>query len=127
VCAQITPWNYPLMMLMWKIGPALAAGCTTIVKPAENTPVATFKVAELAAEFLPPGVFNVIGGHGETTGAALVSHPDVHFASLTGSPETGKWVARAAADMLKRRAHHAAGRSHYGQLAISRGPGRHLP
>jgi betaine-aldehyde dehydrogenase len=102
VCAQITPWNYPLMMLMWKIGPALAAGCTTVLKPAENTPVSTLEVAALAAEFLPPGVFNVIGGHGDTTGAALVSHPDVDFVSLTGSPETGKWVARASSDTLKR-------------------------
>jgi betaine-aldehyde dehydrogenase len=102
VCAQITPWNYPLMMLMWKLGPALAAGCTTVVKPAENTPVSTFKVAELAAELLPPGVLNVIGGHGSETGAALVSHPDVDFVSLTGAPDTGKWVARAAADTLKR-------------------------
>ncbi len=102
VCAQVTPWNYPLMMLMWKIGPALAAGCTTVLKPAENTPVSTLKVAELAAEFLPPGVFNVIGGHGDATGAALVSHPNVDFVSLTGAPETGKWVARAAADTLKR-------------------------
>jgi betaine-aldehyde dehydrogenase len=102
VCAQITPWNYPLMMMMWKIGPALAAGCTTVLKPAENTPVASFKIAEIAAEFLPAGVLNVIGGHGETTGAMLVSHADVDFVSLTGAPETGKSVARAAADTLKR-------------------------
>ncbi|MGH2987174.1 MAG: gamma-aminobutyraldehyde dehydrogenase [Solirubrobacterales bacterium] len=102
VCAQITPWNYPLMMAIWKVGPAFAAGCTTVLKPAENTPVSTFKLAELAAEFLPPGVFNVIGGHGEPAGAALVTHPDVDFVSLTGSPETGMWIARAAADTLKR-------------------------
>ncbi len=102
VCAQITPWNYPIMMMMWKIGPALAAGCTTVLKPAENTPVSSFKIAEIAAEFLPPGVLNVIGGHGETAGASLVSHPDVDFVSVTGAPETGKAVARAAADTLKR-------------------------
>ena len=99
---QITPWNYPLMMAIWKIGPALAAGCTSVLKPAENTPVSTFKLAELAAEILPPGVLNVIGGHGDPAGAALVTHPDVDMVSLTGSPETGKWIAKAASDTLKR-------------------------
>ena len=102
VVGQITPWNYPLMMAIWKIGPALAAGCTTVLKPAENTPVSTFKLAEIAADVLPPGVLNVIGGHGDPTGAALVTHPDVDMVSLTGSPETGKWIAKAAADSLKR-------------------------
>ena len=102
VVGQITPWNYPLMMAVWKIGPALAAGCTTVLKPAENTPVSTLKLAELAAEILPPGVLNVIGGHGEPAGASLVTHPDVDMVSLTGSPETGKWIAKAAADTLKR-------------------------
>jgi len=102
VCAQITPWNYPLMMAIWKIGPAFAAGCTTVLKPAENTPLSTFKLAEIAAEIFPPGVFNVIGGHGDKAGAALVRHKDIDFVSLTGSPETGKWIAREAADTLKR-------------------------
>ena len=102
VVGQITPWNYPLMMAIWKIGPALAAGCTSVLKPAENTPVSTFKLAELAAEVLPPGVLNVIGGHGDPAGAALVTHPDVDMVSLTGSPETGKWIAKAASDTLKR-------------------------
>jgi betaine-aldehyde dehydrogenase len=102
VVGQITPWNYPLMMAAWKIGPAFAAGCTTVLKPAENTPITTFKLAELAAEVLPPGVFNVVGGHGDPAGAALVTHPDVDMVSLTGSPETGKWIAKAAADTLKR-------------------------
>jgi betaine-aldehyde dehydrogenase len=102
VCGQITPWNYPLMMAIWKIGPAFAAGCTSVLKPAENTPLSTFKLAEIAGEILPPGVFNVIGGHGDPAGAALVTHPDVDFVSLTGSPETGKWIARNAADTLKR-------------------------
>jgi betaine-aldehyde dehydrogenase len=102
VCAQITPWNYPLMMAIWKIGPAFAAGCTSVLKPAENTPLSTFKLAEIAAEILPPGVFNVIGGHGDPAGAALVTHDDVDFVSLTGSPETGKWIAKHAADTLKR-------------------------
>jgi betaine-aldehyde dehydrogenase len=102
VAGQITPWNYPLMMGIWKIGPAFAAGCTSVLKPAENTPISTFKLAELAADILPPGVFNVIGGHGDPAGAALVTHPDVDMVSLTGSPETGKWIAKAASDTLKR-------------------------
>ena len=68
VAAQITPWNYPLMMAMWKIGPAFAAGCTSVLKPAENTPLSTFKLAEIAADILPPGVLNVIGGHGDPAG-----------------------------------------------------------
>jgi betaine-aldehyde dehydrogenase len=102
VVGQITPWNYPLMMAVWKIGPALAAGCTSVLKPAENTPISTFKLAELAADILPPGVLNVIGGHGDPAGAALVMHPDVDMVSLTGSPETGKWIAKAASDTLKR-------------------------
>ena len=102
VCGQITPWNYPLMMAIWKIGPALAAGCTSVLKPAENTPLSTFKLAEIAGEILPPGVLNVVGGHGDPAGAALVTHPDVDFVSLTGSPDTGKWIAKHAADTLKR-------------------------
>ena len=102
VVGQITPWNYPLMMAVWKIGPALATGCTIVLKPAETTPMTTIKLAELAAEILPPGVLNVIGGHGDPAGAALVTHPDVDMVSLTGSPETGKWIAKAASDTLKR-------------------------
>jgi betaine-aldehyde dehydrogenase len=99
--AQITPWNYPLLMAIWKIGPALAAGNTIVLKPAETTPLTTLKLGEIAAEFLPKGVLNVIGGRGET-GQALVRHPDIRMVSLTGSVETGKWIARAAADTLKR-------------------------
>ena len=102
VAAQITPWNYPLMMAMWKIGPAFAAGCTSVLKPAENTPLSTFKFAEIAADILPPGVLNVIGGHGDPAGAAMVTHPEVDIVSLTGSPGTGKWIAKHAADTLKR-------------------------
>jgi betaine-aldehyde dehydrogenase len=102
VVGQITPWNYPLMMAVWKIGPALGAGCTVVLKPAETTPITTFKLAELAAEVLPAGVLNVIGGHGEPAGSSLVTHPGVDMVSLTGSPETGKWIARAASDSLKR-------------------------
>jgi betaine-aldehyde dehydrogenase len=102
VIGQITPWNYPLMMMVWKIGPALAAGNTIVLKPAETTPVATLKFAEWCGEILPKGVFNVIGGHGDPAGATLVTHPDVEMVSLTGSPATGKWIAKAAADSLKR-------------------------
>jgi betaine-aldehyde dehydrogenase len=103
VVGQITPWNYPLMMAIWKIGPALAAGNTVVLKPAESTPFTTLGVlGELCAELFPAGVVNFIGGHGNPAGAALVRHPDVDMVSLTGSPETGKWIAREAADSLKR-------------------------
>ena len=103
VVGQITPWNYPLMMAIWKIGPALATGNTLILKPAETTPVTTMKIlAELCAEIFPKGVCNFVAGHGEPTGSSLVTHPEVDMVSLTGSPETGKWIAKAAADTLKR-------------------------
>jgi betaine-aldehyde dehydrogenase len=102
VVGQITPWNYPLMMAIWKIGPALAAGNTIVLKPAETTPVTTIKLAEIAGEIFPPGVLNVIGGHGEPAGSSLVTHPDVDMVALTGSPATGKWIAKAASDTLKR-------------------------
>src|ERR687894_447691 len=102
VVGQIAPWNYPLMMAAWKIGPALAAGCTIVLKPAETTPISTVKLAELAGEVLPKGVLNVITGHGKPAGSSLVTHPDIEMVSLTGSPETGKWIARAASDTLKR-------------------------
>jgi len=102
VVGQIAPWNYPLMMAAWKIGPSLAAGNTVILKPAETTPLSTVRLAELAAEVLPSGVLNVICGHGDPAGQALVTHPEVDMVSLTGSVETGKWIARAAADSLKR-------------------------
>ena len=102
VVGQITPWNYPLMMAIWKIGPALATGNTIVLKPAESTPITTVKLAEYAGECLPKGVFNVVTGHGRPAGASLVTHPDVDMVSLTGSPDTGKWIAAAAADTLKR-------------------------
>jgi betaine-aldehyde dehydrogenase len=102
VVGQITPWNYPLMMAIWKIGPALATGNTIVLKPAETTPITTVKLAEYAGECLPKGVLNVITGHGKPAGASLVTHPEVDMVSLTGSPETGKWIAAAAADTLKR-------------------------
>jgi betaine-aldehyde dehydrogenase len=102
VVGQIAPWNYPLMMAIWKIGPALATGNTVVLKPAESTPITTVKLAGLAGDLFPNGVFNVITGDGQPAGSALVTHPEVDMVSLTGSPETGKWIARAAADSLKR-------------------------
>jgi betaine-aldehyde dehydrogenase len=102
VIGQVTPWNYPLMMAIWKIAPALAAGNTVVLKPAETTPVSTVRFAEWASGVLPPGVLNVITGRGEPAGQALVEHPDVDMVSLTGSVETGKHIARTAADTLKR-------------------------
>lgn len=101
--AQITPWNYPLMMAIWKLGPALATGNTLVLKPAESTPVTTLHtLARICAEIFPPGVTNFIGGHGDPAGSTLVTHPDINMVSLTGSVGTGKWIAKAAADSLKR-------------------------
>jgi len=102
VVGQIAPWNYPLMMAIWKIGPALATGNTIVLKPSEMTPLTALRLGELAAEVLPPGVVNVITGDGEPVGAGLVRHRDVRLVSLTGSVETGKGIARTAADTLKR-------------------------
>jgi 1-pyrroline dehydrogenase len=102
VVASIAPWNYPLMMAIWKIGPALAAGNTVVLKPSELTPLTALRLAELAADVLPPGVLNVVTGQGETAGAALVAHPDVAMVSLTGETTTGKLITKAAADTLKR-------------------------
>jgi len=101
VVGQIAPWNYPLMMAVWKIAPALAAGNTIVLKPAPTTPVSTIRLAEIAAEFLPKGVLNVVAG-GNDPGAALVEHDDVDMVSLTGSVETGKWIAEHAAKSLKK-------------------------
>jgi betaine-aldehyde dehydrogenase len=102
VIGQIAPWNYPLMMAVWKIGPALAAGNTIVLKPAETTPLTALKLAEYAAEIFPTGVLNVVTGHGDPTGRALVTHENVDMVSLTGSVGTGKWIAKNAADSLKR-------------------------
>jgi betaine-aldehyde dehydrogenase len=102
VVGQITPWNYPLMMAIWKIGPALAAGCTVVLKPAPTTPLTTLLLAELLAEAgIPAGVVNIVTG-GTDVGQALVEHPDVRLVSLTGSTGTGKKIMRTAADTLKR-------------------------
>ena len=102
VVAQITPWNFPLMLAVWKIGPALAAGCTVVLKPAPATPLTTLMLAELTKEAgFPDGVVNVITG-GNEAGQALVEHPDVRMVSLTGSVNTGKHIMKTAADSLKR-------------------------
>jgi betaine-aldehyde dehydrogenase len=102
VIGQVTPWNYPLMMAIWKFAPAIAAGNTVVLKPAETTPITTLRLAELTADILPHGVLNVVTGPGEPTGEALISHPDVDMLALTGSVDTGKHFARIAADTLKR-------------------------
>jgi betaine-aldehyde dehydrogenase len=102
VVGQIAPWNYPLMMAIWKIGPALAAGCTTVLKPAPTTPITSLMLAELCAEAgIPDGVVNVVTG-GSDAGQALVEHPDVRMISLTGSSGTGRKIMKTAADTLKR-------------------------
>jgi betaine-aldehyde dehydrogenase len=102
VIGQVTPWNYPLLMAIWKFGPALAAGNTVVLKPAETTPITTVRFAELAADVLPKGVLNIVTGRGEPTGEALIGHPEVDMVALTGSVDTGKHIARVAADTLKR-------------------------
>ncbi len=102
VVASIAPWNYPFMMAAWKIGPALAAANTVVLKPSELTPLTSLKLAEWTEDLFPPGVFNVLTGQGETAGAALVTDPRVALVSLTGDVATGKIIARAAADSLKR-------------------------
>jgi betaine-aldehyde dehydrogenase len=101
VCAQVTPWNYPLMMAVWKFAPALAAGNTVVLKPSDTTPVTTLMMAEIMAEFLPPGVFNVISGDRDT-GRALVGHQTPAMISITGSVRAGREIAQAAAGDLKR-------------------------
>jgi len=102
VIGSIAPWNYPLNMATWKLGPALAAGNTVVLKPSELTPFTVLKLAELTADILPPGVLNVVCGDGGTTGVALCEHPGVAMVSLTGSVGAGKSVARTSAETLKR-------------------------
>src|SRR5207253_11321972 len=98
----IAPWNYPLMMAVWKICPAIMAGNTLVLKPSEMTPLTTLRLAGLAADLLPDGVLNVITGDGIPVGAAIASHPRIRMVSLTGDVETGKEVTRASAGNLKR-------------------------
>jgi 1-pyrroline dehydrogenase len=102
VVASIAPWNYPLYMAGWKIGPALAAGNTVVLKPSARTPLTTLRLAELAAEIFPPGVLNVVTGTGDAIGEPLVAHPKVGMISLTGDTATGKRIAKIAADRVKR-------------------------
>jgi phenylacetaldehyde dehydrogenase len=112
VVAQIIPWNFPLAMAAWKLGPALAAGCTCILKPAEQTPLTALRLGELIVEAgFPPGVVNVLTGYGETTGAALVRHPGIDKIAFTGSVEVGKIVNKAATDSLKRVSLELGGKS----------------
>jgi len=102
VVGGIAPWNYPLMMAVWKLGPALAAGNVLVLKPSEQTPLSLLRFAELAEDVLPAGVLNVVTGEGVPVGERIVSHPDVRLVSLTGDVATGKIVARTASDTLKR-------------------------
>ncbi|MBZ5526687.1 MAG: aldehyde dehydrogenase family protein [Acidobacteriia bacterium] len=103
VAGQIIPWNYPLVMAAWKLGPAIAAGCTIVLKPAEQTPCTMMEAARWFEEAgLPPGVVNIVNGMGETAGAALVAHPGVDKIAFTGSAAVGKIIVKSAADTLKR-------------------------
>src|SRR3989440_3191552 len=103
VAGQIIPWNYPLLMAAWKLAPALAAGCTCVLKPAEQTPLTALEMANWLADVgLPPGVVNIITGFGETCGAPLVQHPDVNKIAFTGSAAVGKIIVKMASDTVKR-------------------------
>src|SRR5204863_5213717 len=106
------PWNYPLLMASWKLAPALCAGCTTVLKPAEQTPLSVLALASSFADAgLPPGVVNVVTGAGETAGAAIVAHPDVDKIAFTGSVDVGKTIMRAAAGTLKKISLELGGKS----------------
>lgn len=112
VVAQIIPWNFPLLMAAWKLGPALATGCCVVLKPAEQTPLSALKLAELIAEAgFPEGVVNVVPGYGETAGAALAAHPDVDKVAFTGSTEVGKLILQAASGNLKKVSLELGGKS----------------
>jgi aldehyde dehydrogenase (NAD+) len=112
VVGQIIPWNFPLLMLAWKWGPALACGNTVVMKPAEQTPLTALRLGELAIEAgFPPGVINLVNGYGETAGAALVVHPDVDKIAFTGHVDTAKIIQKAAADTLKRTTFELGGKS----------------
>ena len=112
VVGQIIPWNFPLLMAAWKLGPALAAGCTIVLKPAEQTPLSALRLGELICEAgFPDGVVNIVTGYGETAGAALVAHPDVDKVAFTGSTEVGKLILKAAAGNLKKVSLELGGKS----------------
>src|SRR5690348_9482458 len=102
IVAGICPWNYPLMMAVWKLGPAIAAGNVQILKPSEQTPMSLLRFMELAADVIPTGVLQVVTGDGVPTGQRLVDHPDIGLVSITGDVATGKLVARNASESLKR-------------------------
>jgi phenylacetaldehyde dehydrogenase len=112
VVGQIIPWNFPLLMAAWKLGPALAAGCTVVLKPAEQTPLSALRLGELIEEAgFPPGVVNIVTGLGETAGAALASHPGIDKIAFTGSTEVGKIIVKAAANDLKKVSLELGGKS----------------
>jgi phenylacetaldehyde dehydrogenase len=112
VVGAIVPWNFPLAMASWKLGPALASGCTVVLKPAEQTPLTALRLGELVQEAgFPPGVVNIITGYGETAGAALVNHPGVDKVAFTGSTEVGKIINKAASDTVKRVSLELGGKS----------------
>ena len=112
VVAQIIPWNFPLLMAAWKLGPALAAGCTVVLKPAEQTPLSALRLGQLICEAgFPDGVVNIVPGYGETAGAALAAHPDVDKVAFTGSTEVGKLIVAAAAANLKKVSLELGGKS----------------
>ena len=112
VVGQIIPWNFPLLMAAWKLGPALATGCTVVIKPAEQTPLSCLRLGELVQEAgFPDGVVNIVPGYGETAGAALAAHPDVDKVAFTGSTEVGKLILQAAAGNLKKVSLELGGKS----------------
>src|SRR5437667_3042048 len=112
VCGQIVPWNYPLMMTTWKLAPALAAGCTVVLKPDSATPLSALRMAQLASEVgFPPGAINVVPGPGPTVGAHLVRHPGVEKIAFTGSTATGSEIMRLASDGVKRLTLELGGKS----------------
>src|SRR3954467_3440103 len=112
VVGQIIPWNFPLLMAAWKLGPALATGCTVVLKPAEQTPLSALRLGELIQEAgIPDGVVNIVPGYGETAGAALAAHPDVDKVAFTGSTEVGKLIVQAAAGNLKKVSLELGGKS----------------
>jgi phenylacetaldehyde dehydrogenase len=112
VVGQIIPWNFPLLMAAWKLGPALAAGCCVVLKPAEQTPLSCLRLGELIQEAgIPDGVVNIVSGYGETAGAALAAHPDVDKVAFTGSTEVGKLIVQAATGNLKKVSLELGGKS----------------
>src|SRR5205085_7280781 len=112
VAGQIVPWNYPLLIAAWKLAPAICAGCTAVLKPAEQTPLSILALASSFSDAgLPPGVVNIVTGNGETAGAAIVEHPHVDKIAFTGSPEVGKIIMRGAAGTLKKISLELGGKS----------------